>query len=208
MAPRTPKTWQAWAGIALAFVFWTIIFGLKLINFWLGMSIAAFTLAALSVKWAGLPITRKEINLKNTLLGVAGAAALYGIFALGRYIAVNIFSFAHEQIGSIYDIQHEGSVWAIALVLFFVTSPCEEIFWRGFLQRWSVGRFGQIKGWLLASGLYAVVHLTSGNFILMGAALTAGLFWGLMYLRFKSLYACILSHAVWTVGIFLLLPMR
>ncbi|MDL2286819.1 hypothetical protein LJC24_05255 [Desulfococcaceae bacterium OttesenSCG-928-F15] len=28
-----------------------------------------------------------------------------------------------------------------------------------------------------------------------------------MYMRSGSLYACIVSHAVWTVGIFLVLPM-
>lgn len=201
------KNWQAYASLALALACWTAIFGLKLINFWLGMSLAALGLTLLSVFWAGLPIKRREINLKNTAVGLASAALLYGIFALGRHVSLAILPFASEQIGSIYTIEHQADRLIIALVLLFLTSPCEEIFWRGFLQRWSVKRFGSVRGLLLASLCYAAVHLTSGNFMLMGAALTAGLFWGSMYQRTGSLYTCIVSHAVWTVGIFLLFPM-
>ena len=207
MRLSTPKTWQVCAALALALACWTVIFGLKLVNFWLGMALAASGLALLSVFWAGFPLNRSELNLKNTMLGLASALLLYGIFGLGRYISLALLPFASEQIGSIYTIERQAERLIIALVLLFITSPAEEIFWRGFLQRWSVKRFGSAKGLLLASFCYAAVHMTSGNFMLMGAALTAGLFWGWMYLRTGSLYACMLSHAVWTVGIFLLFPM-
>lgn len=207
MSQKHPKNWHAVILLGLAVLFWALIFGLKLVNFWLGMGVAAFSLTLLSVFWAGWPLKPGELNLKNTLLGLVSAGVLYGIFALGRYLSLALLPFAHEQIGSIYGIQHEADRLTIALVLLFVTSPCEEIFWRGFLQRWSVNRFGRIRGWLAASACYAAVHLASGNFMLTGAALTAGLFWGYMYMRSGSLYACIVSHAVWTVGIFLVLPM-
>ena len=38
------------------------------------------------------------------------------------------------------------------------------------------------------------------------AALTAGLFWGWFYLKERNLVPCIVSHSVWTVTIFILLP--
>lgn len=193
--------------LAFAAVSWTAVFGLGLINFWLGLGGAASVLAALSVFWGGAPFSRKEITVRNTLWGIAGAVALYAIFAMGRYVSLHILPFAGEQIGLIYTIRHEAHPTLIALVLLCITSPAEEIFWRGFLLRWSAGRFGAFRGWILASGLYMLVHLASGNFMLLGAALVAGLFWGLMYLGLKSLYPCIISHALWTVGIFLLFPM-
>ena len=209
MAVRLPTTGQVVCGVALAFIFWAAIFGFKLVNFWLGLSIAATILMGLATWWTGgLPISRSEINLKNTGLAIASAAALYGIFALGRFIAILILPFAPEQIGSIYTIRNEASPVLIAMVLMFVTSPAEELFWRGFLQRWSMARFGQTQGWLLATALYAGVHVASLNVMLTGAALVAGLFWGFVYMRSQSLYVCVVSHALWTVSIFLLWPMQ
>ena len=51
----------------------------------------------------------------------------------------------------------------MALVLLFITSPAEEVFWRGFIQRWFTHRFGGKAGWLLAVCVYAGVHVFSGN---------------------------------------------
>ena len=109
---------------------------------------------------------------------------------------------------SIYDIRQEGQAIIIALILLFVTSPAEELFWRGFLQRWAMARLGGLRGWLAASFVYAAVHVLSGNFMLTMAALIAGLFWGLVYWRTGSIIVCIISHAIWTVSIFVLWPMH
>ncbi len=194
------------SAVALAALLWMLIFGVQIVNFWLGMSLASGLLAGLAIRWEGRPISRFEITLKNTLLGLAATATLYGLFALGRYAAVSLLPFAEEQIGGIYAIKQEAAPGLIALILLFVTSPCEEIFWRGFLQKHYVAALGERRGWLLASAVYAGVHVFSGNFILTGAALVAGLFWGRVYLHTRSLYVCILSHALWTVLIFLLRP--
>ena len=67
-------------------------------------------------------------------------------------------------------------------------------------------RFGARRGWLLASVIYAAVHIASGNFMLTMAAFTAGLFWGWLYQREQNLVPCIISHCLWTVTIFILLP--
>ena len=210
-APRfaisRPTTRQAATGMALAFGLWAMVFGFKVVNFWLGLSCAALLLAGLSVLWGGFPLQRREVTIRRTGLAVLSAACLYGLFALGRQASVSVLPFASGQIGSIYAIRQEAAEGIIALVLVFLTSPCEEIFWRGFLQRWSMDRFGEVRGWLLAALAYAGVHVVSGNFMLAGAALTAGLFWGYLYLHTRSLYLCIVSHALWTVAIFLIWPL-
>ena len=43
--------------------------------------------------------------------------------------------------------------------------------------------------------------------MLVMAALTAGLFWGWLYWKTGSLVPCILSHAFWTVAVFILWPL-
>jgi hypothetical protein len=194
------------ACLLLAAAFWYTTFSLKLLNFWLSMCIAVSTLTALAVRFDGLPVRRADWRLRSVISGIFAAAALYSIFWLGNSFSQILFSFAKPQVSSIYGIRTQGETLLIGLILFFITSPGEEIFWRGFVQRRLVRRFGRKRGWLLASVVYAAVHIASGNFMLTMAALTAGLFWGWLYLQERNLVPCIVSHSVWTVTIFILLP--
>ena len=194
------------ACLVFAAVFWYATFSLKLLNFWLSMCLAVSTLTALAVHFDGFPVRRADWRLRSVISGIFAAAALYSIFWLGNSFSQILFSFAKPQVSSIYGIRTQGETLLIGFILFFITSPGEEIFWRGFVQRRLVRRFGRKRGWLLASAVYAAVHIASGNFMLTMAALTAGLFWGWLYLKERNLVSCIVSHSVWTVTIFILLP--
>lgn len=192
--------------LLLAAFFWFVTFSLQLLNFWLSMCIAVTILTALALKLDGLPFSRKDWNLRAVFSGCAAAAALYTIFWLGNSLSQYLFHFAQPQIASIYEIRTQGEAIVMSLILLFITSPGEEIFWRGFVQRRLVQRFGERSGWLIASAVYAAVHIASGNFMLTMAALVAGLFWGWLYQREQNLVPCIVSHALWTVTIFIILP--
>lgn len=170
------------------------------------MAVAVTVLTFLAIRLGGLPISRKDWTWRAIFSGIASAASLYAIFWLGNSLSQLLFPFAQPQISSIYDIRSQGEALMIASILLFVTSPGEEIFWRGFVQRRLVQRYGPRSGWLLAAVIYAAVHIASGNFMLTMAALTAGLFWGWLYQREQNLVPCIISHSLWTVTIFILLP--
>jgi membrane protease YdiL (CAAX protease family) len=58
--------------------------------------------------------------------------------------------------------------------------PAEEIFWRGFVQERFCGRYGRAVGYLIASLVYAAIHVFGFNFMLFMASLICGLFWGAM----------------------------
>ncbi|HHV64076.1 MAG TPA: CPBP family intramembrane metalloprotease [Peptococcaceae bacterium] len=192
--------------LTLALIFWYLTFSVQLLNFWLSMSIAATTLSILAIFWGGLPFRKEDITLRGLFIGVASAIILYFIFWLGNIISQLLFNFAGSQISSIYNIRTQGNVLIIVLVLLFITSPGEEIFWRNFLQKWAMEKFGEFQGWLIGSIIYAGVHISSGNFMLTMAALVAGLFWGFIYMYEKNVFPLIISHALWTVGIFILFP--
>ncbi|HWR28915.1 MAG TPA: type II CAAX endopeptidase family protein [Negativicutes bacterium] len=195
-----------WITLLVAAVFWFVTFSLQILNFWLSMCIAVTILTALAFRLGGVPFSRKDWNLRSIFSGVAAAASLYTIFWLGNSLSQLLFHFAKPQIASIYGIRTQGETIMISLILLFITSPGEEIFWRGFVQRRFVERFGTRTGWLMASSIYAAVHIASGNFMLTMAALIAGLFWGWLYQREQNLIPCIVSHSLWTVTIFILLP--
>ena len=192
--------------LLLAFFFWFVTFSLQWFNFWLSMCIAVSILTALALQLGGTPFSRRDWNARAFFSGIAAAAALYAIFWLGNSLSQILFHFAKPQIASIYGIRTQGEAVVMALILLFITSPGEEIFWRGFVQRRLVQHFGAQRGWLFASAVYAAVHIASGNFMLTMAALIAGLFWGWLYQREQNLVPCIVSHALWTVTIFIWLP--
>jgi len=52
-----------------------------------------------------------------------------------------------------------------------------------------------------------MVHLTTGNPLLIGAALVAGLFWGGLYLWQGSILTIVVSHTLWDILVFLIFPL-
>lgn len=193
--------------IILAWCLWFLIFRLPFLNFWLTLSIAVIILSSLALKWGAKPAKKEDFSLRALVIGGIGAGLLYAVFLLGKLLATSIFPFAAEQIAEIYSIRLHGEAWLIVLVLLFITSPGEEIFWRAFLQKWAMKKFGRLKGFWLISLLYAAVHLISGSLMLVLAALVAGLFWGLLYLWEENIVSLIISHALWTVAVFVFYPM-
>ena len=194
--------------VLLAAVFWFVTFYLTWSNFWIKISFSAATLAILSLLLQ--PDRKKHIRIDAgaVALGLVSAAVLYFIFWTSKAVSELIFPFAGGQIGGIYDKGAGMPMWAIALLLFFVTGPSEELYWRGYLQKNLMMRFGQWQGWLLATAIYAAVHIWSFNFMLIGAAAVAGAFWGAMYWRLKNLAPVIISHSVWSAVIFAVFPMH
>lgn len=179
------------------------------IAFWPTMSLLTGLLAA-----GALMLDRKRLDRiyrfdrHAVVLGLLSAAFLYAVFFVGHFLATRILPFAAGQIGSIYGVKGGTSPMVIALLLLLIIGPAEEIFWRGFVQRRLCGRHGAMAGWILATTVYALVHLWSFNFMLIAAAAVCGAFWGLVFLLSGRMWVCIISHAVWDVVILLLLPIR
>ena len=193
--------------VILATVLWFVTFYLTWATFWIKISFSAATLAILSL-W--LQPSRKEylkFNLNAFILGLLSALVLYLIFWIGKMASNVLFNFAASQIGGIYDKGAGTPIWRIALLLFFITGPAEELYWRGYLQKNLMVRFGQWQGWFIATIIYAAVHIWSGNFMLIGAAGVAGAFWGAMYWRLKNLAPIIISHSIWSTVVFAVFPL-
>ena len=194
--------------MAVAFGCWFFAFFVPYGNFWIKISLSALCLAVLAIFFGGWPLPLKDLTGRAVLWGFLSALCLYGIFLAGNAVSSLLFSFAENQVDAIYAKGENTPGWTICLLLFFVTSPAEEIFWRGFLQK-RLGRcFGDFKGWIIAALLYAAVHIASLNFMLVGAAGVAGLFWGFMYWRLKNLWPVVISHALWTCLAFAVAPIH
>ncbi len=198
--------------IVLATLFWFILFSpwtKNLFNFWWGMTFASGTLAI-----SAIILERKYLKSSFTfkpqylIIGIASAFLLYIIFFLGNRVADSLFRFSNSQVAAIYSTRSQASPLLIGSLLFFWIGPAEEIFWRGFVQRHLSEKHGIQRGWLITSLIYAFVHIWAFNNMLLLAALLCGLFWGLMYAKFKSVIPGLISHAIWDVFIFVIAPIN
>jgi len=196
-----------WSTVILAFALWFVTFYLGWLNFWVKIACSAATLAALSVWAHTLKDNRLPFDRAAFLQGIATAVVLYLVFWAGQAVSSHLFPFAPHQVGAIYGKGAGFSSLTIFFILLLVTGPCEEIFWRGFLQRNLMGRYGEIPGWLLATAIYTGVHIWSFNFMLIGAAAVAGAFWGFLYLKLKRLDTLIICHSLWSAFIFAVVPL-
>jgi len=138
--------------------------------------------------------------------GILSALGLYIVFMGGNIVSRAVFAFAGRGIEDVYAFKTGISHIRILLLMALLIGPGEELFWRGFLQRRLQSHQGPFKGYLLATAAYALIHVGSGNFMLVLAAGICGLFWGYLYLRTGSIIINMVSHTAWDIAIFLLLP--
>ena len=143
---------------------------------------------------------------RKIVLGLLSAVVLYGIFWLGNQLARQLFPFAAGGIAAVYGLKGGAATVRIALLIGLLIGPGEELIWRGAIQRALTARLGAGRGLLAATALYAAVHFSSGNPMLILAALVCGLFWGILYQRTGSVLLVAISHTAWDLTVFLLLP--
>ena len=191
--------------IVLAAAGWAFAFGLAWGNFWIKIGITVVAVCAYSLAFRKPEL---RIRTQSVVEGIVLAAILYGVFYVGFALAPRIVPGASGQVGGIYSLGEGSSrVW-IFLLLCFITGPGEEIFWRGFLQDALQKRLTKVPGFLLATAIYAGVHVFSGNLMLILAALVAGAFWGALYAWRRDLVALVVSHSLWSAFIFAIAPIR
>ena len=182
-------------------------------NFWVVMSCSAVILTTLGLYFT--PDRKELLKIEKPALqilaGIVIAFALWGIFWIGDKVSAWMFAFARPEVDSVYAMKTGLPTWLIAVLLLCLIGPAEELFWRGYVQR-TMGRIlggknPEDKAFILTAVIYALVHIWSFNFMLVMAALVAGLVWGLIYrLRPQALPTLIISHALWDALVFVLLP--
>jgi membrane protease YdiL (CAAX protease family) len=206
---------RLWAGIALAFVLWVVMFVLQPFNFWAMLTLSTSLLAAVALVLGRPLLSGREFTAKNVLTGIFLAALLYAIFYAGNQFLIMVSrlfpGLLPDRAGNIASVYANLGGLSPALVgslLFFPVGFGEEVFWRGFVQR----RFGETwsgpTAFLLTSLLYTAIHVPTGNPVLILAAVTCGLFWGGFYWATGSLVPVLVSHMLWDPFIFVIFPIR
>jgi uncharacterized protein len=142
---------------------------------------------------------------KYIFFGALSGIMLYFIFWFG-FKAIQIMDLPFgKSIKTLYRWYAPNAFWQyIALIL--VAAPGEELFWRGFIQKSLLKYFKPIWSILLGAVLYASVHMYSGSFLLVFAAFLSGAAWGGLYYWKRSMPLVIVSHLIFDMMIFMIMP--
>ena len=211
-AERTDRMAQVLILVFVAAMFWFGLFSphahLQL-NFWAMMGIDTAILGG-GALWLGRSEAAELYRFKPgyILIGVASALLLYGVFWVGQHVAAAVLPFSPTQVQNIYATKAQAAPWLIGALLLLWIGPAEEIFWRGLVQHRLMQRYGHWAGFAISTAVYALIHIWAGNLMLIAAAAIAGAFWGLMFMRFRSVWPGLISHALWDLLIFVVIPLK
>ncbi|MDF2039481.1 type II CAAX endopeptidase family protein [Cytobacillus oceanisediminis] len=137
--------------------------------------------------------------------GVLSGFLLYGLFWAGYSLFEILNLPLVNQVEKLYGRFSPSLIWHY-IVLILIIVPGEEVFWRGFVQK-RLMKLTTVKlSIILSSLLYSSVHFYSGYWMLALAALIAGLFWGWLYAWKRSIPLVIVSHLIFDLLMFVLLP--
>jgi len=190
--------------LVLAAVLWIVVFLIHPFDFWAMLASATFILLIIAVLLSREKL-RLHASISLILYGIVTAVLLYGLFYFG-FEATKSNPIFSQGINQVYGLRSNEPRWLIAVLLIFPIGPGEELYWRGLIQRTFAEKYGSNFGLIIASLAYALVHLPTLNLPLIMTALIGGLVWGSLYKFTNSLVPGIVSHVLWDLMIFIILP--
>jgi membrane protease YdiL (CAAX protease family) len=214
--------------ISLAILYGLLIFGFTA-NVWpifllhLGVPLASCAevmFLAVLVWWAsggGPPRTWKSARILNfRATSLSGAQWAWGFLA-AIFFAVTVHAsivllfrvvpFPLAQFRRGYNFSFIPTVplrWLAVVISAASAGICEEIGFRGYMQRPIERRVGKTVAILISSTLFMLVHLTKGwaSIGMVPIVLGAGLLLGLLAWSSNSLIPCMIGHTLMDVGLF------
>lgn len=140
-------------------------------------------------------------------LGAISGLLLFLVFWVGNQL-IGAFQLPfNKELNRLYKWFAPSLFWQyIALIL--VAAPGEELFWRGYIQKRLIISLKPVWGIVAGAALYGTVHIYSSSLLLVLAAFISGLVWGTLYYWKKSMPLVIISHIIFDIMIFIILPFR
>jgi membrane protease YdiL (CAAX protease family) len=202
--PAARPAWVMPTGLAAMAALYLAAFRYQLLPLWPAMA----AVAALSwwVAWHPSLAARLRPTPRLVGIGLASAVALYLVVAAGALLAsLTPLWPAAERVAELVRADAPAPLAALLIVL--VTSPGEEVLWRGAVYDRLARRLGPGWGPVAASTLlYALFVSLSGNPVLPLAAGACGAVWARQRQVTGSIVPGLVSHAAWALAVYLFLP--
>jgi membrane protease YdiL (CAAX protease family) len=176
-------------------------------------------LFAIGVKRSGYPASFYGFTLYNWQRSVT-ESILFTIpillLSLGAkwWVITHLPQFSHE---ALFNVGHGAStkpfaetwiITAMALAYVFISSPIQEVLFRGglqsTLQTFLLGKHRYFLAILTSNLIFAMMHLVLSA-VLAILTFAIGLFWGWLYKRHGTLMGVVLSHVLTGFWVFFIL---
>lgn len=138
--------------------------------------------------------------------GILSGILLYILFFLGQFLLIKMNIPIKDNISNLYKLFSPKQFWHY-LVLMLIVVPGEEIFWRGFVQKRLLKYDKLWVSVMISAILYSTVTIYTGEWIMVFATFIAGLFWGGIFAWKRSIPLVIVSHLIFDLFLFILIPL-
>ena len=208
-APETPAAparpaWALPAALAAMAVVYPAAFWFQVVPFWSAMVV--FSAFSWWAAWHPYLRTRLRPDRRLVAMGVVSGLGLYLLFCAGALVVQQ--TPLAPRIQEVVELTRASAPAGLAaLVIVFATSPSEEVLWRGAVFARMTRRYG--PGWrpvVATTVLYALFVGLSGSVVLSLAALVCGTVWARQRQVTGSLVPGMVSHALWSLLMFLWIP--
>jgi membrane protease YdiL (CAAX protease family) len=211
LPPAGHQTWGAtrpgWALpaalVAMAVVY-PAAFAWRVVPFWSAMVV--FSAFSWWAAWHPYLPYRLRPDRRLVAMGALSGLALYALFFVGALLVQGtpLWPWIEDVVELTRGTAPAGLA---ALVIVFGTAPSEEVLWRGAVFARLTRRYG--AGWrpvVMTSLAYALFVGLSLSPVLPLAALVCGLVWARQRQVTGSLVPSLVSHALWSLLMFLYVP--
>ncbi len=147
--------------------------------------------------------------------GLSGRAVLYAFggwlvaFFLYYFVEVTLTRIGVKMFwneGEFFRLDTTWRVVGIGLATLVVAPVAEEILYRGYILQALLARFSPLTAAVLSSLIFASIHIAIGPgmivYLFLGALIPA-----FLYIRFKSIYPCVIMHFMNNVVAYIIIPL-
>jgi membrane protease YdiL (CAAX protease family) len=179
------------------------------VNVWLTTGVAAAIALGSCLYVYGAELKRLAMpSGREVCLGLACGVLMAGLTQLAYPIGEAILPGLSAWVAPLYSNLRQPPGPYLALPILVLVVVAEECVWRGLLIDMLQRRYSDSQVVLLSTALYAIPHLFSGSWLLMGVVLICGVIWSRLRLMTGSLVVPLLTHLVWDLGVFVMFPLE
>lgn len=140
------------------------------------------------------------------IYGIGYGTITYGVVKLGYMLMPYLDKNAAKDITKFLDVYGPQNIFHY-LMLIFIVAVGEEMFWRGYVQQQLKQFTTPFWAVIITSMLFSLSLAISGFLPGALAAIIAGILWGALYEWKRSLPLIIVTHIVFVLLLFLVLPL-
>lgn len=143
---------------------------------------------------------------KFLLFGIGYGTITYGVIRFGYWLAPYINDGSVRSVQKFLTTYGPQNIWHYVFLVFIVAIG-EELFWRGYVQQQFKRFMSPLFAVLVTAFLSAIAIAISGFMLGMIATFFTSIIWGFLYEWRKSMPLIIVSHVVFVLLLFLVLPL-